>query len=445
MNTLIKNVQLVNEGKIIATDVYIRNGRFEKIAPQISVQEQHTEVDGQGLYLMPGIIDDQVHFREPGLTWKEDIAHGSAAAVAGGMTSFMEMPNVQPPSFTHTLLEEKYSLAERVSKANYSFYLGTSNDNLDEIQRTDPTRVCGVKIFMGSSTGNLLVDDPKVLEAVFRNAPTLIATHCEHEPTIRANTEIYKARFGDHIPVHLHPVIRNEEACWLSSSYAVELAKSTNARLHILHISTAEELSLFRNDIPLEEKRITAEACVHHLFFDAADYQELGARIKWNPAVKDARHKPEILKAVLDNRIDVIATDHAPHTIEEKQNPYTSCPSGAPMVQHSINVMLDFYHKGAISLETMAAKMSHDVARLFRIKDRGYIREGYYADCFLLDPNAELTISNDNLLYKCGWSPLEGFKMKGRVISTWVNGQKVWDGHSLLAGTPGERMEFQRP
>ncbi|HPE98554.1 MAG: dihydroorotase [Chitinophagales bacterium] len=444
MSTIIRNVRLVNEGQITETDVLIRNGRFEKIAPDISVPERAEEVDASGLHMMPGIIDDQVHFREPGLTWKEDIAHGAKAAVAGGVTSFMEMPNVVPPSFTHELLEEKYAIAARNSVANYSFYLGTSHDNLEEIKRIDATSICGLKIFMGSSTGNLLVDDPKILEEVFRNSPTLIATHCEHEPTVRANTEKYKAIYGDHIPVALHPVIRDEQACYLSSSFAVDLAKKTGARLHILHISTAEELDLFDNNIPLEQKRITAEACVHHLYFDAGDYEELGSRIKWNPAVKDARHKPQILQAVLDDRIDVIATDHAPHTLEEKSNPYTSCPSGAPMVQHSINVMLSFYHQGRISLEQIAAKMSHDVARCFRMEDRGYIREGYHADFFLLDPDAPFTVTKESLLYKCGWSPLEGFQMQGKVHQTYVNGQLVWNGIHVIESANGERLRFRR-
>ena len=444
MITIIRNARIVNEGQITESDVLIRNGRFEKIAPAISYNGAAEEIDAKGQFLMPGIIDDQVHFREPGLTHKEDIAHGSRAAVAGGVTSFMDMPNVNPPSFSHELLEERYAIASRVSPANYSFYIGTSNYNLDEIEKTNSELVCGVKIFMGSSTGNLLVDDPEILAKVYSRAPTLIATHCEHEPTIRANTEKYKAEFGEDIPIHMHPIIRDVEGCLLSSKMAVELAKKHGTRLHILHISTAEELDLFSNDIPLEQKRITAEACVHHLFFDADDYNELGSRIKWNPAVKDARHKPEIFKAVIDNRIDVIATDHAPHTLEEKQNRYLSCPSGAPMVQHSINVMLSFYHNGAISLEQIAAKMSHDVARCFRIKNRGYIREGYYADCFLLDPNFAFTVQQDNLQYKCGWSPLEGMHMKGKVLSTWVNGTKVWDGKEIIIGTPGERMEFFR-
>lgn len=444
MNTIIRNARLVNEGRISEADVLIRNGRIERIDTAISFEGQAEEVDAAGAFLMPGIIDDQVHFREPGLTHKEDITHGSRAAVAGGVTSFMDMPNVNPPSFDHQLLEERYAIAARVSPANYSFYLGTSNDNLDQIERMDPERICGVKIFMGSSTGNLLVDDPVVLEKVYSRSPTLIATHCEHEPTIRANTEKYVAQYGDDIPVHLHPVIRDEQGCLLSSQFAVDLAKKHGTRLHILHISTAEELSLFDNSIPLEQKRITAEACVHHLFFDADDYNELGARIKWNPAVKSARHKPEILKAVLDNRIDVIATDHAPHTIEEKNRPYTSCPSGGPMIQHSINIMLDFYHKGAISLEAIASKMSHDVARCFRIKERGYIREGYHADLYLLDPDHTFVVQKDNLHYKCGWSPLEGMQMRGKVLSTWVNGQKVWDGKEHLIGTPGERMLFER-
>lgn len=442
MNTLIKNAQLVNEGKIVTSDLLIKNDRIERIDNSISVKERVEEIQASGLFLMPGIIDDQVHFREPGLTHKEDIYHGSRAAVAGGVTSFMDMPNVVPASLTQDLLEERYRLAAKNSLANFSFFMGVSNDNAEEVFKTDPKTICGIKIFLGSSTGNLLVDNEKTLHNVFRNAPTLIATHCEDEHIIQQNLERYKNKFGDDIPIHYHPVIRSEEACIKSSSHAVELAKKYDTRLHILHISTADELSLFDNTIPLAQKRITAEACVHHLYFDADDYAQLGTRIKWNPAIKDAHHKPEIFKALLENKIDVIATDHAPHTLEEKARPYISCPSGGPMVQHSINIMLDFYHKQKISLERIAEKMSHAVADCFKINDRGYLREGYFADMFLLDANADLTISKDNILYKCGWSPLEGRTLKGRVEKTFVSGDLVYSNGKVNEEIRGRRLSF---
>lgn len=442
MNYLIKNAQLVNEGKIVTSDLLIKNDRIERIDNSISVKERVEEIQANGLFLMPGIIDDQVHFREPGLTHKEDIYHGSRAAVAGGVTSFMDMPNVVPASLTQDLLEERYRLAAKNSLANFSFFMGVSNDNAEEVFKTDPKTICGIKIFLGSSTGNLLVDNEKTLHNVFRNAPALIATHCEDEHIIQQNLERYKNKFGDDIPIQYHPVIRSEEACLKSSSHAVELAKKYDTRLHILHISTADELSLFDNTIPLAQKRITAEACVHHLYFDADDYAKLGTWIKWNPAIKDAHHKPEIFKALLENKIDVIATDHAPHTLEEKARPYTSCPSGGPMVQHSINIMLDFYHKQKISLERIAEKMSHAVADCFKINDRGYLREGYFADMFLLDANADLTVSKDNILYKCGWSPLEGRTLKGRVEKTFVSGALVYSNGKVNEEVRGRRLSF---
>ncbi|MBC8047978.1 MAG: dihydroorotase [Fimbriimonadaceae bacterium] len=449
MNYLIKNALIVNEGKTIPSDILIKNERIERIDPTISVNYKIEEIQAEGLYLMPGIIDDQVHFREPGLTYKEDIYHGSKAAVAGGVTSFMDMPNVNPPSLTQQLLEERYQLATKTSLANFSFYMGVSNDNAEEVLKTNPSNVCGIKIFMGSSTGNLLVDDEHTLSKIFRNAPTLIATHCEDEQTIRNNLEKFKAVYGDNIPVQLHPMIRNEEACFKSSSHAVELAKKHDTRLHVLHISTRDELPLFSNSIPLEQKRITAEVCVHHLYFDDQDYKELGSKIKWNPAIKNGIHKQQLMLALLDGTLDVIATDHAPHTWEEKQKPYTSCPSGAPMIQHSLNIMLHFYNETrylpvgkGMTLETIAEKMSHNVATCFKIKDRGFIREGYYADLFLLDLHKEFIVSKENILYKCGWSPLEGKTFKGKVVKTFVNGNVVYDNGNFNEDTRGQRMLF---
>ncbi|MBP9188210.1 MAG: dihydroorotase [Chitinophagales bacterium] len=442
MNYLIKNAQIVNEGKIISSDVFIKNERIERIDPNISVKEKVEIIDAAGLFLMPGIIDDQVHFREPGLTHKEDIYHGSKAAVAGGVTSFMDMPNVKPPSLTQDLLQQRYEIASRTSLANYSFYMGVSNDNVEEVLKTNPETVCGIKIFMGASTGNMLVDDEHVLVQIFKNAPTLIATHCEDEHTIQKNLKQFKEKYGDNIPVEYHPVIRNEEACLISSTLASGLAKRFDTRLHILHISTADEIALFDNTIPLKDKRLTAEVCVHHLFFDADDYEKLGSRIKWNPAVKDKKHKPQLLNALLDNHFDVIATDHAPHTIEEKSNPYTTCPSGAPMVQHSINIMMQFYNEGKISLEKIAEKMSHNVATCFRIKERGFIREGYYADMYLLDTQKQWRVTKENILYKCGWSPLENYTMHGKVEQTFVSGKRVYNSGIFDEAVRGKRMGF---
>lgn len=444
MHTIIKNGLIVNEGRIIEGDILIRNNRIERIGGKIQVDGNVQEIDANGKYVMPGIIDDQVHFREPGLTHKADLYTEPRACVAGGVTSFMDMPNVNPPSLTQELLEARYQLAAQKSIANYSFFMGVSNDNADEVLRTDAERVCGIKIFMGSSTGNMLVDDAEVLERIFSNAPTLIATHCEDESTILHNLEKARTEYGENIPVFMHPVIRDEQACYLSSSYAVELAKKHNTRLHILHISTADELALFSNSVPIEQKLITSEACVHHLYFDADDYAQLGARIKWNPAVKDKRHKPQILQAVLDDIIDVIATDHAPHTLEEKANHYSKCPGGAPMVQHSLQVMLSFFFDGKMSIEKIAQKMSHDVARCFRLQERGYLREGYFADMFLLDLDAQHTITKENILAKCGWSPLEGRTMRGLVTHTFVNGNMVWENGKVMDGTTGMRLQFSK-
>lgn len=442
--TIIKNTRIVNEGEILEGDVLIHKGRIEKIGGIVQVSAASTEIDATGKFLMPGIIDDQVHFREPGLTHKADLFSESRACVAGGVTSFMDMPNVNPPSLTQELLAQRYALASTKSVANYSFYMGVSNDNADEVLRTDPATVCGIKIFMGSSTGNMLVDDAATLERIFSQAPVLIATHCEDEATIIHNLEAAKATYGEDIPVHMHPIIRNEEACYRSSSFAVSLAKKHNTRLHILHISTAEELALFTNEIPLEQKRITAEACVHHMYFDSDDYAELGARIKWNPAVKGPRHKPAIFEAVMNDVIDVIATDHAPHTLEEKANKYVKCPGGAPMVQHSLQVMLSFYFDGKISLEKIAKKMSHDVATCFNIKDRGFIREGYFADMFLLDTDKSIVVSKNNIIAKCGWSPLEGRTMRGVITDTFVNGDHVFSNGMVNDGVRGMRLAFNR-
>lgn len=441
---LIKEVSIVNEGSVTVSDVLINGDRIEKIGSDLQVESNHEVIDGSGLHLFPGIIDDQVHFREPGLTHKANIFTESRAAVAGGVTSFMEMPNVIPQTVTQDLLTAKYQIGAENSLANYSFYMGSTNDNLDEVLKTDPASVCGIKIFMGSSTGNMLVDDQETLEKIFCNAPILIATHCEDEATIVANTEKYIAQYGDEIPFKYHPIIRNEEACYLSSSKAVELAIKCDARLHILHISTGKETHLFGNDQPLGKKRITSEACIHHLWFSDADYDEKGAFIKWNPAVKSATDRDEIWKALLDNRIDVIATDHAPHTLEEKQNPYTKAPSGGPLIQHTLVAMLDFYHQGKISLERIAEKMCHAVAECFDVKERGYIREGYKADLVLVDLNKPWTVSGDNILAKCGWSPFEGHQFKSSIEKTFVSGHLAYSDGKLNDSQLGQRLYFDR-
>ncbi|MBP6304142.1 MAG: dihydroorotase [Bacteroidia bacterium] len=438
---LIKNATLVNENQQYTSDVLIKNGRIERIARIIDTMADK-EIDASGLYLIPGAIDDQVHFREPGLTHKGEIYTEAKAAVAGGVTSYMEMPNTVPGAVTIELLEEKYSRAAQCSLANYSFFMGTTNSNIDEVKKVNPLKICGVKIFMGSSTGDMLVDDPHELEAVFAECPTLIATHCEDDPMIKLNMANYKAQYGEDIPIKFHGLIRSEEACYKSSSYAVELAKKYNTRLHVLHISTAKELQLFRNDIPLKEKRITAEACIHHLWFSDADYDTKGTLIKWNPAVKTAADRDAIFKAVLDNRIDVIATDHAPHTLSEKANKYAQAPSGGPLVQHSILAMLDFHKQGKISLEKIVEKMSHAVADLFRINNRGYIREGYWADLVLVDLNSNTTVTNENILYKCGWSPFEGQTFPASIHSTFVNGHLAYHKGKLDESQLGHRMEF---
>jgi dihydroorotase len=440
---LIKSATIINEGKQIQADLLVKDGFIEKIAGNIDVKADK-EINAEGLHLFPGCIDDQVHFREPGLTHKGNIASESRAAVAGGITSFMEMPNTVPNALTQQLLQDKYDIAAKSSPANYSFFMGASNDNLDEVLRTDAKNVCGVKVFMGSSTGNMLVDNPTTLEHLFAQSPMLIATHCEDEVTIKANLEHYKQLLGDNIPVKLHPKIRSAEACYLSSSMAIELAKKHNTRLHILHISTARETHLFNNDIPLANKRITAEACIHHLWFTDADYEEKGNLIKWNPAVKTEADRDEILKAVLDGRIDIIATDHAPHTLEEKAQPYLQAPSGGPLVQHALPAMLELYYHGKITLEQIAEKMAHNVATIFQIEKRGFIREGYWADMALVNLNNPWQVNKSNIMYKCGWSPFEGSTFKAKVVSTIVSGNLAYENGNLTNEKSGQRMSFTR-
>lgn len=441
---LLKGATLVNEGKEFVADVLIDGKRISKIAASISVDGSVQEINCEGLHLLPGCIDDQVHFREPGLTHKANIQSESRAAVAGGITSFMEMPNTVPNTLNQELLEAKYQRASEVSPANYSFFMGASNDNYDEVMKTNVEDVCGVKIFMGSSTGNMLVDNTSTLEHLFANVPMLIATHCEDEATIRKNLEEYKEKYGEDIPMTAHPLIRSAEACYLSSSKAVELAKKNNTRLHILHISTGIETELFRNDIPLEQKRITAEACIHHLWFSAADYEKKGAWIKWNPAVKTVADRDQIWQALLDNRIDVIATDHAPHTIEEKQQKYLQAPSGGPLVQHALLAMLDASANGKIPLVRVVEKMAHAVAVCFNIKERGFLREGYFADLVLVDLNKKSTVTKESLLYQCGWSPFEGTSFSSSIEKTFVNGEVVYENGQLTGSKPGERMLFDR-
>jgi dihydroorotase len=442
-STLIKSATIVNEGQVFVGDVLIRDGRIEQVGVSVTEPKGKCEViDATGLHLLPGCIDDQVHFREPGLTHKADLYTESRAAVAGGITSFMEMPNTVPNTLTQQLLQQKYDLAAQKSPANYSFFMGVSNDNAEEVLRTDPEKVCGIKIFMGSSTGNMLVDDDHVLSRIFANTGCLIATHCEDEATVKRNLQLAIESRGNFLNASDHPFIRSEEACYLSSSRAVALAKKHNTRLHILHISTSKELSLFDNTIPLDQKRITSEACIHHLWFSDADYATLGNLIKWNPAVKTVEDRDAILKAVIDNRIDVIATDHAPHTLGEKMKPYTEAPSGGPLVQHALLAMLELCKQGKIELIDVVRKMSHDVARCFRLLDRGYIREGYFADLVLVDMNKPMKVDRTNLLYKCGWSPFEGVKFGSTVVRTLVNGHIVWNDGRLVDAPSGSRLQF---
>lgn len=440
---IIKNAQIINEGTISSGDILIKDQRIEQIAPVIDKNADEV-IDATGKFVMPGIIDDQVHFREPGLTHKSDLYTEPRAAVAGGVTSYMEMPNTKPPAITQELLEEKYVAASQKSLANYSFFMGASNDNLDEVLKTDEKNVCGVKIFMGSSTGNMLVDNTQTLDRLFANVPIIIATHCEDETTIRKNEVIYREKYGEDIPVHLHPVIRNVEGCYLSSSQAIELAKKHNTRLHILHISTQDEIALFRNDIPLEQKRITAEVCVHHLYFNADDYERLGTQIKCNPAIKGKEHQAALFEALLDNHFDIIATDHAPHTWAEKQNKYFKAPSGVPLIQHTLNVMLSFYQQGKISLERVVEKMCHAPAICFQVAERGYIREGYFADLAIIDLEKQWGVNKRNIHYKCNWSPFEGHTFKGSVETTIVSGHKAYHQGQFFEHQKGMRLTFDR-
>lgn len=440
---LIKNARIINEGKITAGDIYIKNGRIEKIGGVID-REANITLDATDKYVMPGIIDDQVHFREPGLTHKSDLYTEPRASVIGGTTTFMEMPNTKPPAVTQERLEEKYVIAAEKSIANFSFFMGASNDNLDEVLRTDPRTVCGIKAFMGSSTGNMLVDDPGTLDALFSQAHMLIATHCEDEKTVRGNMEKYREQYGEEVPMELHPDIRSVEGCLISSSFAVDLAKKHNTRLHILHISTKNELDLFENTKPLKEKRITSEVCVHHLYFNRDDYKKFGSQIKCNPAIKEKVHQEALFPALLDDRLDIIATDHAPHTWQEKQGNYFSAPSGVPLIQHSFNVMLEFYQQGKITLERIIEKMCHAPADCFLIEDRGYIREGYWADLVIFDPETEWRVSKEQLAYKCGWSPFEGKQFKGKVETTIVSGHLAYHHGALDDSEKGKRILFNR-
>ncbi len=442
---LIKSINVINEGTIFTADILLSNGRIEKIAPSISVTTDVTEINGEGKYLLPGAIDDQVHFREPGLTYKATIYTEAKAAIAGGVTSFMEMPNTQPPAFTQQLLEDKYDIAAQTSLANYSFYMGTSNDNTEEVLKTNDKKqdVCGIKIFMGSSTGNLLVDNYLTLGRIFSESELLIATHCEEEAIIKQNLAELK-NIKPVLTASDHPIIRNEDACFESSFKAVQLAKKYNTRLHILHISTEKELQLFTNMLPLKDKRITAEVCVHHLHFTSNDYDKLGNLIKCNPAIKAPHHKEALWPALLDDRLDVIATDHAPHTWQEKQEPYEKAHAGIPLVQHSLLLMLYYYQQKKISLEKIVQKMSHAVADCFGIKDRGYIREGYYADMVIVDLNETTTVQKNNILYKCGWSPFEGMQFPAVITHTFVNGNLVYGNGVWDESVKGKRLFFDR-
>lgn len=446
MNTvLIKNAKIVNEGKIVEGDVLIENEFIVEIAEKISPKSANCKIiDAEGSYLIPGAIDDQVHFREPGLTHKGTIESESRAAVAGGVTSFIEQPNTVPNAVTQELLEEKYQIASQTSYANYSFMMGGTNDNLEEVLKTNPRNVAGIKLFLGSSTGNMLVDNQETLEKIFSSTKMLIAVHCEDETTIKNNLEKYKAEFGEDIPVTVHHLIRSEEACYLSSSKAIELAKKTGARLHVFHLSTAKEMELFTNKIPLEEKQITAEVCVHHLWFTDEDYKTKGNLIKWNPAVKTANDKAALWEALLDDRIDVIATDHAPHTLEEKQQSYLKAPSGGPLVQHSVVAMFETFHQGKISVEKIVEKMCHNPAKIFKIEKRGFIKEGYYADLAIVNPGLPWNVKEENIFAKCGWSPFEGYNFKSRISHTFVNGELVFQNFKVKDKKVGKRLLFER-
>ena len=447
MKTLIKDAIVINEGLKFKGSVLINSEHIEKVFPHVIPGEFDLTnikiVDATGLYLIPGVIDDQVHFREPGLTHKGDLTTESRAAVAGGVTTYMEMPNTIPQAVTQKLLEEKYKRASEVSAANYSFYMGTTNNNLEEVLKTDPSKVCGIKIFMGSSTGDMLVDDESALSEIFKNAPTLIATHCEDEDTIKQNMEIARNRYGENVPISRHAHIRSEEACYISSSKAVNLATKFNTRLHILHLTTEKEMGLF-NSGKVTDKNITAEVCVHHLWFDERDYIKLGTKIKWNPAIKSVKNKEALWDALLSDKIDVIATDHAPHTLDEKNNTYFKAPSGGPLVQHALVAMLEMSKKGFITIEKVIQKMCHAPADLFRIDRRGYIREGYFADLVLVNPNQSWVVSPENILYKCGWSPFEGTEFSHKVVSTFVNGKLPCSNDQTNDIVIGKRLMFTR-
>ncbi len=445
MKILIKNATIINENQLFESDLLIENDIISRIDRNISGKEADQIINASGNYLMPGVIDDQVHFRQPGLTHKGDIESESRAAVAGGVTSYIEQPNTVPNAVTQELLEQKYQIAAEKSFANYSFSMGGTNDNLDEVLKTNPRNVAAIKLFLGSSTGNMLVDDPDTLEEIFSKVKMPICVHCEDEKTIRENTEAYRKQYGEDIPVKFHHLVRSVEACFLSSSKAVELARKTGARLHVYHLSTARETELFRDDIPLKDKKITAEVCVHHLWFTNEDYDTKGSLIKWNPAVKTYEDKEGLWKALQDGRIDVIATDHAPHTLEEKDQVYTKCPSGAPLVQHSLAAILEMHARGRISLEKIVEKMCHNPAIIFEIEKRGFIREGYKADLVLIDLNSRWTVSKDNLLYKCGWSPLEGTEFSAKVTHTFVNGHLAYENGKVSEEKRGERLLFDRP
>jgi dihydroorotase len=443
-STLIKNATIINENKIFKGDVLIENEIIVTISSEIIPTDTVEIIDANGSYLIPGFIDDQVHFREPGLTHKANIETESRAAIAGGITTFIEMPNTVPQATTQDLLEDKFKIAAKDSYANYSFMFGGTNNNLEELLKTDPKKVAGIKLFLGSSTGDMLVDNEEVLEKIFSSTKMIISVHCEDEATIKKNTAAYIAKYGDDIPMKYHPIIRSEEACYLSSSKAIKLAKKTGARLHIFHLSTEKETHLFRNDIPLEEKQITSEVCIHHLWFSDKDYEEKGTHIKWNPAVKTEADRQGLWKALLDDRIDVLATDHAPHTLEEKNNIYTKAPSGGPLVQHAIVALLEKVKEGVIPIEKLVEKMSHNPAKLFQIEKRGFIKEGYFADIVLIDVNKPQTVSKDNILYKCGWSPFEGTTFSSTITHTFVNGNLIYDNGVFNNEIKGKRITFNR-
>lgn len=440
---IIKNATLINEGNKSVTSIYIENDRIIEIGEELTNNSADKVINANGLYLLPGVIDDQVHFREPGLTYKADIFTESQAAAAGGVTSYMEMPNTKPQATTLDELEKKYLIGAEKSFVNYSFYLGATNDNLDEIKKVDPKNICGVKVFMGSSTGNMLVDNTRTLQGIFSESPTLIATHCEDEATIQFNTKKYKDEIGEDISFSYHPIIRSAEACYKSSSLAAELASKYGSQLHILHLSSAKELELLDSNPDVKQKKITGEVCVHHLWFNSTHYDKYGSRIKWNPSVKFPEDQQALLEGLLNHKLDVVATDHAPHTIEEKSNKYFDAPSGGPLVQHSLVAMLELYHQGKISLESIVKKMCHAPADLYKVKDRGYIKKGYYADMVLVDLNDSWTVNKDNILYKCKWSPFEGSRFQSKVKTTIVNGQVVFEEGKILKPA-GKRLVFDR-